>query len=65
MKDEGLTWIVKIKKITLIDAQTSHRITSLRFLLAVLVVFIHNNFTAENLAKTLEKKRSADCVQSK
>lgn len=35
--------------------QTSRRITSLRFLLAVLVVFIHNNFTAENLAETLEK----------
>lgn len=35
-----------------IDTETSRRITSLRFLLAVLVVFIHNNFTPENIAKS-------------
>lgn len=36
-----------------IDVETSHRITSLRYILSVLVVFIHNNFTAENLAESL------------
>lgn len=34
-----------------IPAQTSMRITALRFLLIVLVVFIHNNFTAEEILK--------------
>ena len=34
-----------------IPENTSKRITSLRFLLAVLVVFIHNNFTTEMLAE--------------
>ncbi len=34
---------------------TSRRITALRFLLAVLVVFIHNNYTAENIAESFEK----------
>lgn len=38
-----------------ISEETSRRITSLRFLLAVLVVFIHNNFTAESIAKTFEE----------
>ena len=37
----------------LIDGETSQRITSLRYILSVLVVFIHNNFTAENLADSL------------
>lgn len=37
-----------------IPAETSRRITSLRFLLAVMVVFIHNNFTTENLAELYE-----------
>lgn len=32
-----------------IDPETSRRITSLRFLLIVLVVFIHNNFVAEDI----------------
>lgn len=41
-------------KITqLIDGETSRRITSLRYILSVLVVFIHNNFTAEKLAESL------------
>lgn len=41
-------------KITrLIDGKTSRRITSLRYILSVLVVFIHNNFTAEKLAESL------------
>lgn len=34
-----------------IPLETSRRITSLRFLLIVLVVFIHNNFVKENLLK--------------
>lgn len=34
-----------------IPAQTSMRITVLRFLLIVLVVFIHNNFKAEEILK--------------
>ena len=34
-----------------IPAQTSMRITALRFLLIVLVVFIHNNFKAEEILK--------------
>lgn len=33
--------------------ETSRRITSLRYILSVLVVFIHNNFTAEKLADSL------------
>ena len=36
-----------------IDGETSGRITSLRYILSVLVVFIHNNFTAEKLADSL------------
>ena len=36
-----------------IDVETSRRITSLRYILSVLVVFIHNNFTAEKLADSL------------
>ncbi len=35
---------------SLIDEETSHRITSLRFLLSVLVVFIHNNYTSVNIS---------------
>lgn len=38
-----------------IDSETSRRITSLRYILSVLVVFIHNNFTAENLADSVAK----------
>ncbi len=34
-----------------IDEETSRRITSLRFLLIVLVVFIHNNYVQENIIK--------------
>lgn len=34
-----------------IPAETSMRITALRFLLIVLVVFIHNNLRAENILK--------------
>lgn len=40
---------------TPIEEKTSRRITSLRFILSALVVFIHNNFRAEELAKTVEK----------
>ncbi|MGN0728538.1 acyltransferase family protein [Treponema sp.] len=36
-----------------IDFETSRRITSLRFLLAVFVVFIHNNFTVESIAESV------------
>ena len=39
----------------LIGRETSRRITSLRFLLAVFVVFIHNNFTAESIAQAFEQ----------
>lgn len=38
-----------------IPTETSRRITSLRFLLIVLVVFIHNNFTAESILKSAEE----------
>lgn len=38
-----------------IPNETSRRITSLRFLLIVLVVFIHNNYTAESLLKSAIK----------
>ncbi len=41
------------KTARLVDEETSRRITSLRYILIVLVVFIHNNFTAENLADSL------------
>lgn len=41
------------KIVQLIDEETSRRITSLRYILSVLVVFIHNNFTAEKLAESL------------
>ena len=37
-----------------ISAETSRRITSLRFLLAVFVVFIHNNFTAKSVAEIFQ-----------
>ena len=48
-----------------IDVETSHRITSLRYILSVLVVFIHNNFTAEKLAESLaEGNRIPIFVQS-
>ena len=39
----------------LIGRETSRRITSMRFLLAVFVVFIHNNFTAESVARAFEQ----------
>lgn len=38
-----------------VPAETSRRITSLRFLLAVLVVFIHNNFTTKSVAERFEE----------
>jgi len=41
----------KTEKAKPIPAQTSMRITALRFLLIVLVVFIHNNFKAEEILK--------------
>lgn len=37
-----------------IDETTSKRITALRFLLMIFVVFIHNNFTAKSIAEILE-----------
>ena len=36
-----------------ISEETSKRITALRFLLIVFVVFIHNNFTAESIAESV------------
>ncbi|MCM1322108.1 MAG: acyltransferase [Bacteroides sp.] len=39
----------------MITEETSKRITSLRFPLAVLVVCIHNNFTAESIAESVQK----------
>lgn len=39
----------------LIGCETSRRITSLRFLLAIFVVFIHNNFTAKSVAEMFEQ----------
>lgn len=36
----------------MISEETSKRITSLRFLLAILVVFIHNNFTPEKILES-------------
>lgn len=39
---------------TYIPEENSKRITSLRFLLIVLVVFIHNNFTVESIAESIE-----------
>ena len=44
-----------------IDETTSKRITALRFLLMIFVVFIHNNFTVNELAKRAAiKAQSAD-----
>ena len=36
-----------------VPRETSKRITSLRFLLAMLVVFIHNNFTTEQIRESI------------
>ena len=36
----------------MISEETSKRITSLRFLLAILVVFIHNNFKPEKILES-------------
>lgn len=38
----------------MIDEETSKRITSLRFLLACFVVFIHNNYTVEKITESIE-----------
>ncbi len=57
--------ISETKPSALIDGETSGRITSLRYILSVLVVFIHNNFTAEKLADSLaEGNRIPVFVQS-
>lgn len=45
--------ILENKTARFIDVETSRRITPLRYILSVLVVFIHNNFTAEKLAESL------------
>ncbi|MGP1458122.1 MAG: acyltransferase family protein [Treponema sp.] len=37
----------------IIDENTSKRITALRFLLMIFVVFIHNNFTVESIAESV------------
>lgn len=42
------------QKNEIIPEETSKRISSLRFLLAILVVFIHNNFTVKNIAEDIE-----------
>ena len=44
----------KLQK-SIIPEETSKRITALRFLLAILVVFIHNNYTLKNIAAAVEK----------
>ena len=41
-------------QVEIIPKETSMRITSLRFLLAIFVVFIHNNFTVEYIAQLVE-----------
>jgi len=46
-ENEKKTYTMKATKI---PQDTSMRITALRFLLAVLVVFIHNNYTKENIS---------------
>jgi len=46
--------IFDIVIIMIIDEKTSHRITSLRFILAVLVVFIHNNYMLATVANSGE-----------
>ena len=40
---------------SIIPEETSKRIKALRFLLAILVVFIHNNYTLKNIAEAVEK----------
>ncbi len=47
----GFQKIFCTEKAKAIPAETSMRITALRFLLIVLVVFIHNNFKAEEILK--------------
>ena len=47
----GFQKIFCAEKAKAIPAETSMRITALRFLLIVLVVFIHNNFRAEEILK--------------
>ena len=42
-------------QVAIIPKETSMRITSLRFLLAIFVVFIHNNFTVEYIAQLVEQ----------
>ncbi len=49
LKEKSENSVLPERKI--IPAETSMRITALRFLLIVLVVFIHNNLTAENILK--------------
>ena len=39
----------------IIPEETSKRITALRFLLAMLVVFIHNNYTIKGITESVEK----------
>ena len=43
----------------MIDEESSKRITSLRFLLAILVVFIHNNYRSETLNEAIENGAKA------
>lgn len=40
---------------SIIPEETSKRITALRFILAILVVFIHNNYTLKNIADAVAK----------
>ncbi len=42
-----------------IDENTSKRITALRFLLIIFVVFIHNNFTADSIATSVANGNAA------
>lgn len=47
-----------------VSLETSRRITSLRFLLAMLVVFIHNNYTSETIAEIAALGRSLAFVEN-
>ena len=51
-KDENKTVVVQEP---IISEETSKRITALRFLLAILVLFIHNNYTLKTIADSVEQ----------
>ena len=53
MNEEIQAQIIASKN-SIIPEEISKRITSLRFLLIALVVFIHNNFTLKSIAESIE-----------